>query len=151
VTGASNPGAGRVYFGSDVWLKAATIAVPICGGFILVLLIVLAVKILRKDSKRQAPSGLRGAYVQCQGDPLHNSNQHSKTRLLLEESSPQPYDKNLAHARLNFSTTLPNKQNNMYPLPPHGNNLVVDSASVQQPMCKNIITWGNNPNSASPV
>ena len=35
-----------------VWFRAATIAVPICGGFILVLLILLALRVLKKDSKR---------------------------------------------------------------------------------------------------
>ena len=33
----------------DLWLKAATIAVPIAGGFILVLLVFLAIRMLRRD------------------------------------------------------------------------------------------------------
>ena len=33
----------------DLWLKAATIAVPIAGGFILVLLVLLAIRMLRRD------------------------------------------------------------------------------------------------------
>lgn len=36
----------------DLWFKAAVIAVPIAGGFILVLLVLLAVHMLRRDSRR---------------------------------------------------------------------------------------------------
>ncbi|KAK4018444.1 uncharacterized protein LOC116916606 [Daphnia magna] len=35
--------------GHDLWLKAATIAVPIAGGCILVLLVLLAIRMLRRD------------------------------------------------------------------------------------------------------
>ena len=35
-----------------MWFKAAVIAVPIAGGFILVLLVLLAVRMLRTDSRR---------------------------------------------------------------------------------------------------
>ncbi|KAF4519291.1 hypothetical protein B566_EDAN002181 [Ephemera danica] len=147
------PTNGRVYFGNDVWLKAATIAVPICGGFILVLLIILAVKILRKDSKRQSgPMMHRGAYVQCQNGPMRG--QPSKMRLLLEESSPQSYDKNMAHARLNFnpcSANLAGKQSNVFPAV-HGS---INPSDPEEPLCnKNIIKWANNNHdmqSASPV
>lgn len=36
----------------DLWFKAAVIAVPIAGGFILILLVLLAVRMLRSDSRR---------------------------------------------------------------------------------------------------
>lgn len=36
----------------DLWFKAAVIAVPIAGGFILVLLVLLAVRMLRTDTQR---------------------------------------------------------------------------------------------------
>ena len=36
----------------DLWFKAAVIAVPIAGGFILILLVLLAVRMLRHDSRR---------------------------------------------------------------------------------------------------
>lgn len=36
----------------DLWFKAAVIAVPIAGGFILVLLVLLAVRMLRADTRR---------------------------------------------------------------------------------------------------
>ena len=35
----------------DLWFKAAVIAVPIAGGFILVLLVLVAVRMLRTDSR----------------------------------------------------------------------------------------------------
>lgn len=44
---------------AEMWFKAATIAVPICGALILVLLIVLAVRLLRADSQHQRASKLR--------------------------------------------------------------------------------------------
>jgi hypothetical protein len=37
---------------NDLWFKAAVIAVPIAGGFILILLVLLAVRMLRSDSRR---------------------------------------------------------------------------------------------------
>lgn len=37
----------------DLWFKAAVIAVPIAGGFILILLVLLAVRMLRNDNRRQ--------------------------------------------------------------------------------------------------
>lgn len=39
-----------LYSDSEVWFRAATIAVPICGAVILFVLIALAVKILRNES-----------------------------------------------------------------------------------------------------
>lgn len=41
------------YASGEVWFKAATIAVPICGTVILFVLIAAAVRILRKDSIEQ--------------------------------------------------------------------------------------------------
>ena len=40
------------YHDRELWFKAAVIAVPIAGGFILVLLVLLAVRMLRNDSRR---------------------------------------------------------------------------------------------------
>jgi len=42
-----------------VWFRAATIAVPICGALILLMLIALAVRILRTDSQIERNSKLR--------------------------------------------------------------------------------------------
>ncbi|KAK3908179.1 BMP and activin membrane-bound inhibitor-like protein [Frankliniella fusca] len=53
---------------TEMWFKAATIAVPICGALILVLLIVLAVRLLRADSQHQRASKLRlGPQPHCPG------------------------------------------------------------------------------------
>lgn len=38
------------YANSDVWFKAATIFVPICGAVILFVLIALAIRLLRAES-----------------------------------------------------------------------------------------------------
>ncbi|KAJ1527428.1 hypothetical protein ONE63_007410 [Megalurothrips usitatus] len=43
---------------AEMWFKAATIAVPICGALILVLLIVLAVRLLRADGQHHRASKL---------------------------------------------------------------------------------------------
>ncbi|XP_067649268.1 BMP and activin membrane-bound inhibitor homolog [Haliotis asinina] len=53
----SNPVGNHVYYSRrdperDLWFKAAVIAVPIAGGFILILLVLLAVRMLRTDSRR---------------------------------------------------------------------------------------------------
>lgn len=39
------------YSSADVWFKAATIAVPICGAVILFALIALAIRILRNEAQ----------------------------------------------------------------------------------------------------
>lgn len=43
-----------LYTESEVWFRAATIAVPICGAVILLALIGLAVKLLRTESSTNA-------------------------------------------------------------------------------------------------
>jgi len=48
-SGGEASGAGNGSVGHDLWLKAATIAVPIAGGCILVLLVLLAIRMLRRD------------------------------------------------------------------------------------------------------
>jgi len=74
----------------EFWVKVALIAVPLCGGVILVVLVVLACKILQRDSKYEAHLRSSSGYLQCHGvDPGANANRHSKARLLLpEDGSP---------------------------------------------------------------
>lgn len=43
-----------LYSNSEVWFRAATIAVPICGAVILFVLIALAVKILKSEHQNSA-------------------------------------------------------------------------------------------------
>lgn len=40
-----------LYTNSEVWFRAATIAIPVCGFVILMVLVVLALKILRSESR----------------------------------------------------------------------------------------------------
>lgn len=56
--GGYPPGGGQVgepsfFANQDLWFKAAVIAVPIAGSFVLVLLILLAARMLKQDSDRQ--------------------------------------------------------------------------------------------------
>lgn len=50
-------------YNSEVWFKAATIAVPVCGALILFLLVAVAVRLLRADALLQADRKLRGGYM----------------------------------------------------------------------------------------
>lgn len=50
-------------YSSEVWFKAATIAVPVCGALILFLLVAVAVRLLRADALLQADRKLRGGYM----------------------------------------------------------------------------------------
>uniref|UniRef100_A0AAR5QEL9 Activin types I and II receptor domain-containing protein n=1 Tax=Dendroctonus ponderosae TaxID=77166 RepID=A0AAR5QEL9_DENPD len=50
-----------LYSNSEVWFRAATIAVPICGAVILFALIAVAVKLLRKENERYFQHKLRPA------------------------------------------------------------------------------------------
>ncbi len=52
-TGGSSAGDSS-YHDRELWFKAAVIAVPIAGGFILVLLVLLAVRMLRNDARRHS-------------------------------------------------------------------------------------------------
>jgi len=92
--GKSPEGVGR----QDVWFKAAVIAVPIAGGFILVMLILLAIHMLRKDNRRQR-----------QIVELRRLRRF-KSHLLVddEDSLPRTMDKNDAKAGAN------EKSSNMY-------------------------------------
>ncbi|XP_063826237.1 BMP and activin membrane-bound inhibitor homolog [Ostrinia nubilalis] len=58
-------------YNGEVWFKAATIAVPVCGALILFLLVAVAVRLLKADALLHADRKLRGGYM----SPLaqHNS------------------------------------------------------------------------------
>lgn len=57
-------------YNGEVWFKAATIAVPVCGALILFMLVAVAVRLLKADALLQADRKLRGGYM----SPL---NQHT--------------------------------------------------------------------------
>ncbi|KAL4705906.1 hypothetical protein ACJJTC_017488 [Scirpophaga incertulas] len=50
-------------YNGEVWFKAATIAVPVCGALILFLLVAVAVRLLKADALLQADRKLRGGYM----------------------------------------------------------------------------------------
>ncbi|KAJ3643543.1 hypothetical protein Zmor_026246 [Zophobas morio] len=50
------------YINSQVWLRAATIAVPVCGAVILFVLVALAVKILRNENQNSTSHKLGSSY-----------------------------------------------------------------------------------------
>ncbi|XP_045517681.1 BMP and activin membrane-bound inhibitor homolog isoform X1 [Pieris brassicae] len=57
-------------YNGEVWFKAATIAVPVCGALILFLLVAVAVRLLRADALLHADRKLRGGYIT---PPQHNT------------------------------------------------------------------------------
>lgn len=52
-----------LYSNSEVWFRAATIAVPICGAVILFVLIALAIKLLRSENRDNMHRKLGALYV----------------------------------------------------------------------------------------
>ncbi|RZC35406.1 BMP and activin membrane-bound inhibitor -like, partial [Asbolus verrucosus] len=60
------------YTNSQVWFRAATIAVPVCGAVILFVLIALAVKILRSENQNSTTHKL--------GAPLYEHHAPSQTK-----------------------------------------------------------------------
>ncbi|XP_053610033.1 BMP and activin membrane-bound inhibitor homolog [Plodia interpunctella] len=50
-------------FNGEVWFKAATIAVPVCGALILFILVAVAVRLLKADALLHADRKLRGGYM----------------------------------------------------------------------------------------
>ncbi|KAJ9590845.1 hypothetical protein L9F63_016125, partial [Diploptera punctata] len=118
------------YNNNEVWFKAATIAVPICGALILFILIALAIKILRRDSIEQGfihsskhggifPPSPSHSLVISPRKPsqyhLHNLDDMSskKVPLLLQHRNESPptkltsagthYEKNEANAKMNLA------------------------------------------------
>ncbi|XP_041979286.1 BMP and activin membrane-bound inhibitor homolog [Aricia agestis] len=53
----------RGAYNGEVWFKAATIAVPVCGALILFLLVAVAVRLLKADALLHADRKLRGGYM----------------------------------------------------------------------------------------
>lgn len=102
-TAAALPLPGEYSSNETAWFKAATIAFPICGGIILLILIVLAIRILRYDSldtpsKLGSCSNTRkfpldfdayGASSAAASHQLHND--HSKELPLLFKGSGDHY------------------------------------------------------------
>ncbi|XP_073956008.1 BMP and activin membrane-bound inhibitor homolog [Choristoneura fumiferana] len=77
---ASDCGAG---YNSEVWFKAATIAVPVCGAIILFLLVAVAVRLLKADALLHADRKLRGGYM----SPLAQHNSEDVKKVWVGNSS----------------------------------------------------------------
>ncbi|XP_013183243.1 BMP and activin membrane-bound inhibitor homolog [Amyelois transitella] len=50
-------------YNGEVWFKAATIAVPVCGALILFILVAVAMRLLKADALLHADRKLRGSYM----------------------------------------------------------------------------------------
>lgn len=79
--------AGPGYANSEVWFKAATIAVPVCGAVILFLLVAVAVRLLRADAL-YASSQKLGAPYMAHHSPHTNSLDTKKVLINCGASSP---------------------------------------------------------------
>nr|CAD7458920.1 unnamed protein product [Timema tahoe] len=131
---------------NEIWFKAATIAVPICGAIILVVLIALAIKILRKEQDRFVPSSGRKPLQHFE----HNVNTFSKKVPLLMlhhnegvppnmvfhpqdcPSSSLRFEKNETNAKLNVTTVKPNR------VQPNDYTLLVPSTQLNLQKTNNI-------------
>ncbi|XP_014252810.1 BMP and activin membrane-bound inhibitor homolog [Cimex lectularius] len=153
------------YSSHEVWFKAATIAVPICGALILLMLILLAVKILKTDPQTHPPKlrGKGGGSPNLLSVVAHNPSADTnmnpavkKLPLLYRQNDcsmpegekPAPQEKNEANDKLNRSPDLIDfhlhKVSNRAPcnlyqplLPPAG----VDAAHYKQLYSKPLV-WG---------
>ncbi|XP_014369786.2 BMP and activin membrane-bound inhibitor homolog [Papilio machaon] len=71
-------------YNGEVWFKAATIAVPVCGALILFLLVAVAVRLLRADALLHADRKLRGGYM----SPAQHCSEDVKKVWVGSSSSP---------------------------------------------------------------
>uniref|UniRef100_A0A0K8SAD9 BMP and activin membrane-bound inhibitor n=2 Tax=Lygus hesperus TaxID=30085 RepID=A0A0K8SAD9_LYGHE len=115
------------YSSQEVWFKAATIAVPICGFLILLMLIVLAMKILRTDPQalppklwaKESTAGLLGGGLVVGHNPGADTSccgskkmpllfqQNDCTRAASDATNRSQFqEKNEANAKLNNPTDL---------------------------------------------
>jgi len=79
----------------DLWLKAATIAVPIAGGFILVLLVLLAIRLLRRDRENSiesdyVPANRNDFQIRCVWGKTGQHQQPPRWKPMLLSSANQP-------------------------------------------------------------
>ncbi|XP_004924123.1 BMP and activin membrane-bound inhibitor homolog [Bombyx mori] len=71
-------------YNGEVWFKAATIAVPVCGALILFLLVAVAVKLLKADALLHSDRKLRGGYM----SPLSQHNLEDVKKVWVGTSAP---------------------------------------------------------------
>ncbi|XP_073970642.1 uncharacterized protein isoform X1 [Rhodnius prolixus] len=125
--GATGTRASPGYNSYEVWFKAATIAVPICGALILLILVILAIKILKSDPQALPPKfrskGGSGTTSLLSGVVVaHNPSadtgcgaskklpllyhQNDCTNLRVPDFNQHQVDKNEALAKLNTGSDL---------------------------------------------
>lgn len=123
----------------DLWFKAAVIAVPIAGGFILVLLVLLAVRMLRSDTRR---------HQQLMQIRRHRS--LTKAQLYVADHFSVADSKSERSAQLNSSSTTSEKHSSLY----KDVNIHIDYGgqaydkmsdnSLQDGSCNSVIVWGKS-------
>lgn len=117
----------------DLWFKAAVIAVPISGGFILILLVLLAVRMLKTDSRRQRHMQLR----------RHNG--FAKAQLYVADHfSEKSYKANQKHleSKSNLYKDLSIKIESDFEKLYDKN--VLESSGESSGSCNSIIIWGKH-------
>ncbi|XP_069683424.1 uncharacterized protein [Periplaneta americana] len=165
------PQAPTGYTNNEVWFRAATIAVPICGALILFVLIALAIKILRRDSLEQGfiHSGKHGGiFPATSGHALvlspgrkpgqhHDDVSSKKVPLLLQQ-----YEKNETNAKLNHSLLVHKQNNNTVNLyrnvnlalggsPPQNQPAPAEGKLYEKQGLASVVTWSEATGSASHV
>uniref|UniRef100_T1IKU3 BMP and activin membrane-bound inhibitor homolog n=1 Tax=Strigamia maritima TaxID=126957 RepID=T1IKU3_STRMM len=99
---------GDAIYQQDLWFSAAVIAVPIAGCVILVILVLLAIRMLKKDSKRQRQLITFRQQRHLKAQMLLDDHLNTDKKDYEQQFLPTNEDKNEANARLNH------KQNNLY-------------------------------------
>lgn len=94
-----------------VWFRAATVAVPICGALILLILVVLALKLLRPEPQPLRPNKLRvvpSSRAMMGGNNPHMDTGAKKLPLLYQHNdcSSRGQEKNETNAKLNSPSNL---------------------------------------------
>ncbi|KAG7158710.1 BMP and activin membrane-bound inhibitor-like [Homarus americanus] len=103
-----------------LWFRAATIAVPIAGGFILIVLVLLASRMLAKENKRQRMAQVIGErYLKAPLYPGGTSEPIPHHPIYYHT----PITKNSSLAHLNFRASYEEKPSNYRPPETHICNL----------------------------
>ena len=126
----------------DLWFKAAVIAVPIAGGFILILLVLLAIRMLRNDSRRHRQ------LVQMRHRSLAKAQLYVADHFCKRETDKCPRQSLMTgHANPYSEVNIkidPNSQGYEKIRP-------ASDSSNQEGSVNSVITWGNKPERATIV
>ncbi len=128
----------ETYHQRDLWFKAAVIAVPIAGGFILILLVLLAIRMLRNDSRR---------HRQLMQMRRHRS--LTKAQLYVADHFSDKLDRNVHFNAIEKPNNLYKDVNIKVDYDGHGYEKITDSSN-HGGSCSSIIVWGK-PGKAEPA